>query len=99
MVASGSWELPRGRNPPRRWGLQSCKHEEQILPMTGMSLVGRLGAQSVKRPAFDFDSGHDITVHEFEPRVGLCADSSELPWDSLSHFTPSRLKLTHSLSK
>ena len=26
----------------------------------------------------DFGSGHDITVRGFEPRVGLCADSSEL---------------------
>ena len=32
-------------------------------------------AQPVKRP--DFGSGPDLTVGEFEPRVGLCADSSE----------------------
>ena len=25
----------------------------------------------------DFGSGHDLLVREFEPRVGLCADSSE----------------------
>ena len=25
----------------------------------------------------DFDSGHDLRVHEFEPYVGLFADSSE----------------------
>ena len=25
----------------------------------------------------DFGSGHDLTVCEFEPRVGLCAHSSE----------------------
>ena len=25
----------------------------------------------------DFDSGHDLAIREFEPRVGLCADSSE----------------------
>ena len=25
----------------------------------------------------DFSSGHDLTVCGFEPRVGLCADSSE----------------------
>ena len=25
----------------------------------------------------DFGSGHDLTVCEFEPRVGLCADCSE----------------------
>ena len=27
--------------------------------------------------ASDFGLGHDLTVHEFEPRVGFCADSSE----------------------
>ena len=36
---------------------------------------GNLGG-SVGR-ASDFGSGHDLTVHEFEPRVGPCADSSE----------------------
>ena len=25
----------------------------------------------------DFGSGHDLTVPEFEPHVGLCADTSE----------------------
>ena len=30
-------------------------------------------AQSVKRPSLDFDSGHELTVCEFEPRVGLTA--------------------------
>ena len=25
----------------------------------------------------NFGSGHDLAVHEFEPHVGLCADSSE----------------------
>ena len=32
----------------------------------------------------DFDSGHDLTVHEFEPRVRLSADGEEPAWDSLS---------------
>ena len=27
--------------------------------------------------ASDFSSGHGLAVHGFEPRVGLCADSSE----------------------
>nr|XP_060511482.1 uncharacterized protein LOC132692753 [Panthera onca] len=34
-------------------------------------------AQLVKHPTLDFGSGHDLAVREFEPRVGLCADSSE----------------------
>ena len=41
-------------------------------------------AQSVKRPTLGFGPGHGPTVHEFEPQVGLCADSVEPAWDSLS---------------
>ena len=33
-------------------------------------------AQLVECPTLDFGSGHDLTVHEFEPHVGLCADSA-----------------------
>ena len=54
-------------------------------------------AQSVKHPTLDFSSGHDLTVPEFEPHVGLHADSAEPAWDSLS---PSRSTPPHSsLSK
>ena len=35
---------------------------------------GALAAQSVKLS--DFGSGYDLTVHEVELRVRLCADSS-----------------------
>ena len=41
-------------------------------------------AQLVKRPTLDFGSGHDLMAHEIEPHVGLCADSEEPAWDSLS---------------
>ena len=41
-------------------------------------------AQSVKCQALDFGLGHDLTVHEIEPCIGLCADSAEPAWDSLS---------------
>ena len=40
-------------------------------------------AQLVKHPTLDFSSAHDLMGCEFEPHVGLCADSGELPWDSL----------------
>ena len=43
-------------------------------------------AQSVK--ASDFGSGHDLMVHEFQPRVGLCTDSVETAWDPLSLSLP-----------
>ena len=41
-------------------------------------------AQSVKCPTLDSSSGHDLTVREFEPGVGLCADNAEPAWDSPS---------------
>ena len=55
-------------------------------------------AQSVKRPTLDFDSGHDLTVREKEPHVGLCADGAEPAWDSPSLSAPPLLMLAHSLS-
>ena len=38
----------------------------------------------VKRPTLDFGSGHDLLVRGIEPLVGLCADSVEAAWDSVS---------------
>ena len=38
--------------------------------------------QTDKRLTVDSSSGHDLTVCEFEPRIGLCADSAEPAWDS-----------------
>ena len=40
--------------------------------------------QLVKHPTLDFSSGHDLTSHEFEPRIRLHADSAEPASDSLS---------------
>ena len=34
-------------------------------------------AQLVKHLTLNFGSGHDLTVCEMEPRIGLCADSAE----------------------
>ena len=45
-------------------------------------------AQSVKRPTCDFGSSHDLTVHEFEPHVGLSTDGTEPAWDSASTSPP-----------
>ena len=41
-------------------------------------------AQPVKGLTLDLSSGHGPTVHEFEPCIGLRADSVETAWDSLS---------------
>ena len=35
-------------------------------------------AQSVKCLTLDFGSGHDVTVHEFEPCIGFCTDGVDL---------------------
>ena len=50
---------------------------------TSKALWGAWVAQSVKHPTLNFGSGHDLTVHEIQPYVGLCADSMEPAWDSL----------------
>ena len=55
-------------------------------------------AQSVKCLTLDLGSGHNLTVGEVEPRVGLCTDSEEPAWDSLSLSAPPRLMHTHVLS-
>ena len=46
-----------------------------LLPSLQNGTGGRLGGSA--REAHDFGSGHDLTIREFEPRVGLCADSWE----------------------
>ena len=41
-------------------------------------------AQLVKHLTLDFGSGHDLTVGGIEARDGLCTNSMEPAWDSLS---------------
>ena len=56
-------------------------------------------AHSVERLTLDFSSGHDLIAREIEPHVGLCADSTEPAWDSLSSsFTVPVLAHAHVLS-
>ena len=40
-------------------------------------------AQSVQQLTLGFGSGHDLMVCEFEPHIGLCADSVEPAWESV----------------
>ena len=49
----------------------------------------------------NFDSGHDLAVREFEPRIRLCAGSLEAASDSVSPSlsAPPLLILCLSLSK
>ena len=38
---------------------------------------GARAAQLVTHPTLGFSSGLDLMVYEFEPHIGLCADSVE----------------------
>ena len=77
----------------RLWTLQG----NNLYFLRRVHCPGAWVAQLVKHPALHFSSGHGLMVHEFEPRIVLCADSSEAAWDSLS---PSRsLSLSLSLSQ
>ena len=51
-------------------------------------------AQLVKCPTLDFGLGRDLTVLEFKPHTGLCADGMEPAWDSLSPFPLLALSLS-----
>ena len=53
------------------------------IKMEKSDFLGHLGG-SVKHLTLDFGSGHDLTVHEIEPHIGLCTDSADPAWDSLS---------------
>ena len=53
-------------------------------------------AQTVKHLTFDFDSGHDLKVREFEPCIGLCANSVEPAWERLSLSLPLPRKFSFS---
>ena len=53
-----------------------------------MKYRGAWVAQSVKCLTLGFSSGHDLTLCEFKPHIGLCADSAVPAWDSLSAPRP-----------
>ena len=57
-----------------KWVLVTFKH----------NCWGTWAAQSVEHPTLDFGSGRDLTGGEIEPCVGLCIDTTESAWDSLS---------------
>ena len=54
------------------------------LPVAGVERGCRRVPGWLSQLGVDFSSGHDLTVHEFKPHVGLCVDSAEPAWDSLS---------------
>ena len=64
-----------------------CLSERQCCLPDATKNKSRRGAgmaQLGKRPTLDFISGHNLMVGGFEPCVGLCTDSVEPVWDSLS---------------
>ena len=95
-------------------GPTACQHWEdklQVVLMWKMVLVsirkgknesggGAWVPQSVKRPTLGFGSGRDLTVHEFEPCIRLCADRVGPAQDSLcpSLSLPLPCSLVRSLS-
>ena len=54
--------------------------------------------QSVKFPTLDFSLVHDLIVGEIEPLTGLCTDSLESAWDSLSPSLSAPLPLMYMCS-
>ena len=56
-------------------GTQEADYTAPALETLEDEFQGRLGGSGGETS--DFASGHDLTVREFEPRVGLCADGSE----------------------
>ena len=54
-----------------------------------------MGGPVRKHLTLGLGSGHDVMVCEFEPRVGLCADSVETAWFSLSPFLSTPPQLAH----
>ena len=86
-------------NPTRA---SACSRKSHISLTLNQKLAGHLVAQAkhlAKHLALDLGSGHDLTVHEFEPCVRLCADSDEPAGDSLSPLSaPALLACAHILS-
>ena len=86
----GSWGVPHGeimtwveiKSLMLNWLSHPGTHiwfsSERYLP------GGAWVAQLVKCPALDIGSDHDLIVRGTEPCIGLCADTVDPAWDSLS---------------
>ena len=68
-----------------------------MLSLEKKKVRGAWVAPSVKCEALDFGSGHGLKVCEFEPGIGLHADSAEPAWDSLSPSLSAPPPLTRAL--
>ena len=62
-----------------------CKTGWRFLKKLKIQLPwGAWVAQLVKHPSLDLCPGHDLTVHEFKPRIRLCTNGAEPAWNSVS---------------
>ena len=64
-----------------------------------LAVWGTWVAQWIKHLTLALASGHDFTVGEMEPLVGLCTDSAEPAWRSVFSCVPPLCALSHALSK
>ena len=64
--------------------MHSWHNEQQEEREQEKNFWGAWVTQSVEHPTLDLSSGHDLTVREFEPHVGLCAGGVEPAWDFVS---------------
>ena len=58
------------------------------MTLENISFQGAWVAQLSKGLTPGLGSGHDLTVRELEPCIGLCADSVKSAWDFLSLTPP-----------
>ena len=80
--------------------MHRCKPEHILLHVKDYCGPGPPGWFSwLSGLTLDFGSGHDLTVREFEPLIGLCAHGAEPAWDSsLSSFLSLYPSLTRAFS-
>ena len=63
------------------WVADQTFHQDNLEKIIKFLYKGHLGGSAGCMS--DFGSGHDLAVREFEPLIGLCADSSEPALDPL----------------
>ena len=73
-------------------------HESFLDQIRNLKVGDSWVAQSIEYLTHDFDSDHDITVHEFEPCIALCVDNKKPAWDSLPPSLSVAPFLTYALS-
>ena len=60
-----------------KWVKMVKRYKFPVIRFFKKSCGGAWVAQLVKQLILDFGSGHDLTVHECELQVGICAHSED----------------------